>query len=474
MVKSVRIFIFVLSYFFISVAFAGNTQKPTSNRDTSKGGSGLNGVISQDVLNSACQESGQNCESSDAEKCAQQGGTWDAGALLCMPNNLTIPRGLSIYGQACQDATDKATADCNFEGNPDVQGVMGLAGQLKSAFDQMVSANPQLACSKLAQLSGAASAASGAFNTACSASYSKCQSACQSDLDSAKAAESSGFLPAGSDAVADIRKNIRRCQSVASSLSGAANNIAQFAQVNQAMSYCQSQTGDSWAEHCRTTPTDPYCATAKSSTDCTDPTTAATNRICICQRNPNDPKCGNANLNNMASKATDGTDGAAGKLDSFGGPSGDFASGINDSGTPNPVQPAGGSLSLGGSGGKGGGISGGGGNSGRGGAGGSAAGGTPGLNTKIVSGYGVGGRGGSGFSGAGGSAAGGTPGGGGGGYAMNAKPGVDLKQFLPGGQKDPARGLAGVSGPDGITGPNSNIWQKISARYFSVSPSLLP
>jgi hypothetical protein len=51
---------------------------------------------------------------------------------------------------------------------------------------------------------------------------------------------------------------------------------------------------------------------------------------------------------------------------------------------------------------------------------------------------------------------------------------VDLKQFLPGGKMDPARGLAGISGPDGITGPNSDIWKKINIRYFSVKHSLLP
>jgi hypothetical protein len=51
---------------------------------------------------------------------------------------------------------------------------------------------------------------------------------------------------------------------------------------------------------------------------------------------------------------------------------------------------------------------------------------------------------------------------------------VDLKQFLPGGQMDPSRGLAGAAGPDGITGPNSDIWKKIKMRYYSVTPSLLP
>ena len=50
----------------------------------------------------------------------------------------------------------------------------------------------------------------------------------------------------------------------------------------------------------------------------------------------------------------------------------------------------------------------------------------------------------------------------------------DLRQFLPGGRLDPNRGVAGSSGPDGITGPHSNIWQKVQNRYKVVSPSLIP
>jgi hypothetical protein len=50
----------------------------------------------------------------------------------------------------------------------------------------------------------------------------------------------------------------------------------------------------------------------------------------------------------------------------------------------------------------------------------------------------------------------------------------DLRQFLPGGRMDPRRMVAGMSGPDGITGPNSNIWQKVQNRYRVMSNSLLP
>jgi hypothetical protein len=61
-----------------------------------------------------------------------------------------------------------------------------------------------------------------------------------------------------------------------------------------------------------------------------------------------------------------------------------------------------------------------------------------------------------------------------GGSNGNQKMAVDLKQFLPGGKQDPSRSLAGISGPDGITGPNSDIWLKVNTRYRSVGPSMKP
>lgn len=100
------------------------------------------------------------------------------------------------------------------------------------------------------------------------------------------------------------------------------------------------------------------------------------------------------------------------------------------------------------------------------------------LNANIYSGkygstMGAGSFGAGGGSGAGG--AGGYPG------YMNGRPqlgangqNVDLRKFLPGGHVDPRRALAGATGPDGITGPYSNIWHKINNRYFSIRPTLRP
>ncbi|GIL16685.1 MAG: hypothetical protein BroJett040_04360 [Oligoflexia bacterium] len=99
----------------------------------------------------------------------------------------------------------------------------------------------------------------------------------------------------------------------------------------------------------------------------------------------------------------------------------------------------------------------------------------PGLNTNIHRGY-VGSSAMPGFGGPGGA---GTAGGGVGG--PNGRPGIgpngqqpDWRKFLPGGQYDPRRGIAGVTGPDGITGPATNLFDKVHNRYGAVGHTLKP
>ncbi|GIL16686.1 MAG: hypothetical protein BroJett040_04370 [Oligoflexia bacterium] len=99
----------------------------------------------------------------------------------------------------------------------------------------------------------------------------------------------------------------------------------------------------------------------------------------------------------------------------------------------------------------------------------------PGLNTNINRGF-VGSSAMPGFGGPGGvGAAGGGVGG------PNGRPGIgpngqqpDWRKFLPGGQYDPRRGIAGVTGPDGITGPATNLFDKVHNRYGAVGHSLKP
>lgn len=430
---------------------------------------------SWNYMNATCTYS-DGTQTAEDHNCGE-GKYWSIVKAACIPNGtIQTSKGtenIPSFGVRCSEDTEKALADCNFEGNSSVQNVMGIAGQLKNTFDQMAATNPQLACSKLGQLSGAASAASGLFNGVCTTAYQKCKSSCEEDIAAAKAA---GLI--GTD-LADLKTDLKRCNQLSDTLQKAAGNIAQFANVGQAMTFCKSETGDPWAKHCLEEPSDPYCAklAAGGTANCADPAFAASSTVCICQKNPSDARCGNSSLASKlgsSSSSSSSTDGMAnpgdfGSLDTSG-----MGGGVNDPGTAAAYKPQDGDLSRGGAG-RGGGM--GGGNGGTGASISKGNGGGPGgsgLNTKIIGGYG-GGRGGAKFGGSGTGEAGGRNA-----YgqqvAMNNPngTGVDLKQFLPGGQRDPSRGLAGVSGPDGITGPNTDIWKKINSRYFSVSPSLMP
>lgn len=66
----------------------------------------------------------------------------------------------------------------------------------------------------------------------------------------------------------------------------------------------------------------------------------------------------------------------------------------------------------------------------------------------------------------------------GGGNKVGGQPGVnggpDWRKFLPGGQYDPRRGIAGVTGPDGITGPATDLFGKVHNRYGAVGHTLKP
>jgi len=192
--------------------------------------------------------------------------------------------------------------------------------------------------------------------------------------------------------------------------------------------------------------------------DCTIPANKANNMTCICQDAPRTPGCDSLldsstvakNLDNVrAASTTDYVPNtpSGGKID-LGGDGGglDLASKAGGgSGSSSPGAPGGG---------RGAGIDGGGG-------GGSGPAGSPAvqksaLNTNILGGEG---------------------GGGGGGGSWGSGGGDDgLRQYLPGGAKDPAaQGLAGQgSGATGVTGPaGKSNWEKVRDRYRDNKRSLL-
>lgn len=379
-------------------------------------------------------------------------------------------------GESCKKDTADAVSECKFDNTPELKPVMAIATGIKAQLNQNA-ASPAVLCSKMGNMAQALDAAVGAFQGYCSTSYAKCQQSCEADLTEAKSyVENPTYASMAEEAVKTIKENQKKCAALSSNINDVAQNIGNYAQLEQMKSAtCGQLTADPNAALCKANPNLVICKTTIA--NCSDPTYAASNTICICQKNPGDSRCGstaNSAMANLASKSYSdngpGADGTAGAGD-FGGMGGDFSGGVNNVDALAGKPADGGAGPRGGAGKVGLDVGGGGQGGGRGAGGG---GGGSGINAKIIGGYGFGGGTGGYGTGSGNGSGSNQPGVyRRGGLGANGK-GVDLRQFMPGGRMDPSRALAGVSGPDGITGPNTDIWKKINVRYFSVSPSLLP
>ncbi len=397
---------------------------------------------------------------------------------------------LDSIGKRCEQETAEAGETCNFSKSKDAQMVLGMANQMKAQIQTMAMTSPAAMCSKMGNLSQAMDAAVAAFSGYCTTAYTTCDNACgddEADLKALKNAKPAlvGLQARIEEAEDDIRDNRKKCNKLAGNIQNVFQNVGSYAQIEAAKSqYCGEKT-DALAALCKSQPGNALCKNAGTA-NCADPNVATSSVVCICQKNPSDPRCGAQSAIGLnggqktGAVAGGGAADAADKSGDFGGLGGDGVGGPGFEG--NASNDGGGASSArSGFGGRGGGLDMGGGQGG--GKAGSAAGASTGANpaqgTKIISGYGVGGGGSAGYRSAGSGAAPGAQQGAGGRngyYGANGAAGkpVDLSKFLPGGSMDPRRGLAGVSGPDGITGPNSDIWKKIQMRYYSVSPSLLP
>lgn len=376
--------------------------------------------------------------------------------------------------QACATELQETSYTCDEKNDSGMNSVTDTASQLALALGQQTSSSIMAACSKMAGVAQAANAALAAYRLNCSSAINSCRSACSQVkqyvqnnshcLVSAMASSSYSSLIESADGEA------QKCTAFENKTNQAQQAIQNYGATSANAAQCAALTsGDpaTLAAYCAKNPTQLVCQTAQAA-DCSNPQVAATNKICICAKNPNDPAC------LRAQKATD-PNAIGGAIDSSSRlankASGDYGGDIPNLPSIMPGKPgSGGGESIDGSQG-GAGVGGGGGGSGAGGDGGgaSAAERTANINGGF---YGGGGnRFGYGGSAGGGGAAGGR------GYAVspgrNTASGPDLRKFLPGGQYDPRR-AAGVSGPDGITGPHSNIWQKVQNRYRVMSPSLLP
>jgi hypothetical protein len=363
--------------------------------------------------------------------------------------------------ELCQQAVDNAVMTCDPNKSADVGAVMQMATGAQQALAAATGASIAAACGTLGKVSAAASTATAAYKGYCSYAYSKCQQVCNNALSDPKAVQDK----------AAVTKLLRQCNGMQQNIAEASTAVMGLIGAKLNMEQCAKMTTD-----CTLNPTAPTCV---ASTDCTNATTAATNIVCICQSNPADSRCGNSDSSslpggftggaNLASTGGSTVDGSLGQFPF--GSDGGMGSTYNPTANPSQQQPEQ-NLAQGMQGGHNLGSTGSVNNAYTPpGAAGSAAG-----KANILSGYYGGGSGGGFGSGSGSSGSGGGYGYNGGYRAgtLGQQNGLDLKQFLPGGAKDPARGIAGISGPDGITGPNSDIWQKVNTRYFSVSPSLLP
>ncbi|KYG62426.1 hypothetical protein AZI86_16470 [Bdellovibrio bacteriovorus] len=259
------------------------------------------------------------------------------------------------------------------------------------------------------------------------------------------------------------------------SKSNTGNLLGQLGSMAAAMLAKQSATATPQAvvAFCTANPTYPGCgATAQAS--CSDPTYAATNKVCQCAANPYSCRV----MDNSASDNSIGfssVDSSSRLPSQATNPGGDLPS------TPGiaMVDPV-----------RSGDVQGVDGRQGGAGVGSStvgSGGGAGGLgkahvdpNDMPAGSAGTFGGGGGGAGGRFGSQAGGARGGyapGGGNTAGTKSPGTpDLRQFLPGGSFNPRQNnmIGGRVGIDGITGPNSNIWQKVQNRYQVLKDTLHP
>ncbi len=399
---------------------------------------------------------------------------------------------LKAHYETCSQETEAAASTCDPKQNQMMNGVMGFAtstmeqmasdalnkaAQVDPAAPQAMKADFQSTCMKMGNLSQTANIATGSYKAYCAAAFVQCQSACDTDISNITAAL--GTNPELKIALEDAKKVQRQCASLSKNIAGALADMTKFAATSKNMTDCLVKTNPALSQitdKCANNIFDPSCASQLNSSDCLNPANAAS-PACVCSnpQSANNAMCGSLKTNNFPGMgASNPSSGSPAALSNFGGPGGGLGDGLNfpdGSGkSPDGANPSGGP-GGGGGGSKGGMISSGGTGGKPAGAGGPAA---SRFNSSIIGGYGYSGGsagGGSRPLGALGDPRGNNPGRA---AAAGGIPKVDLSQFLPGGKFDPARALAGISGPDGITGPNSNIWEKVRIRYFSVKPSLLP
>lgn len=389
--------------------------------------------------------------------------------------------------EACRYSTQDALKMCNTEEDSGLRQATQMGSQLASQMGMQAGANAgagvQGSCDGMGKVLTFANGALLAYNATCTTKYMNCSKVCKMSTEEFNVWAQREITATGAInqvTIEDGRRRLReyrsQCNNLSNTLQAATQNLVGLMGSMAQANACKNQAQNPMEEWCRQNVGSPLCGDAAGGpvADCSNPQFAANNQVCICQANPFDSRCGGGmgpgsgggpSLGGNGGGGAGGadTDGSLGLFD--GGAGGGISGAPGVQGNNNALAPNG-KGSSGGVSGRAGDTGGGGG------AGGGKAGPGGGFNTKIIGGYGGGGRGGGGGFFGSGSGSGG--GGGGAGGSADAKANVDLSKFLPGGAKDPKRGMAGIIGPDGMTGPNSDLWQKVKKQYYNKQPTFLP
>ena len=373
----------------------------------------------------------------------------------------------------CDGEYAGAANSCNEKEDMGINNFQDGAAAIALGLGQQTSSSILAACSKMATVVQGANAALAAYRLNCSSAIDGCKQSCAKVKAFVKANPTCLPIPIYESLLSAADAEVKKCSGFDNKVQQAQQAIQNYGATSANAAQCAALTsGDpnALAAYCAKNPTAIVCNTL-GATDCSNPEVAAKDRVCICQKAPNSAECLKTQMAGNDGKGINSTDSSS-RLGQTNTSGADFSGDIPD--LPSIAQGkanSGGGDAVDGSQG-GGGVGGGGGGSGGGGSGGGNGAADP--RTANVNGGFYGGGGGNRFGSSGGAGGGGA----GGRYGANAAPGTpggpDLRQFLPGGQYDPKRGISGFGGIDGITGPNTNIWHKIQNRYRVMSPTLLP
>ncbi|UOF00897.1 hypothetical protein [Bdellovibrio reynosensis] len=377
--------------------------------------------------------------------------------------------------EACESAVNDTSASCD-ENSSSLSKVSDLVSQAAVYIGQKSASSVNESCSKMATLSKGVSAGLMLYRQTCNSGIKNCVATCSVTRIVPMCGDQKS-LAAQTAARKALNQNRNTCSGFTGKMNDAQAAAQNYSQITMNSQDCASLTagaGTGPTELCMKNPDYPGCgSSAQEKMDCTHPS-MANNKVCVCRGNPNHSMC----RSSAASNSLDANSELANRQPKSSKNNLDLSDmdqlkhrdhvGVPDDPAADGKQGSDPSLSskLG-----------------------AAA-----ANKKLKSRKNISDR----------SVLGGFYGGSAAAKPNTAEPVVaiesakktiatdepseemtekekialeELRKFLPGQVNAPARGLAGTTekvGEDGITGPHSNIWEKVKNRYESVKSTLLP